>query len=328
MRDWEAFVRSRLRLPGLTPIREDRIVKELAAQLQDSHQDAVARGATDAEADAHAARQVADWDQLTRDVWLADRPHARPAIERLADRLDARRGPEKGRVRHDRRHARDVRYATRQLVKSPGFSLAAILTLALGIGATSAIFSVVNGVLLRPLPYPEPDALVRMNEIVPQFGRSRSLQPNFLDWRRQAAASSTSPRITQHASRSRAGGPERVPAALVSSGLFDLLGVRPRSAAVRRSEDARQRQRHRAQPRHVAAAFRRRSGVVGRSLVLNGVPVDDRRRDAAGSSFPAPDVELWRPIAIDPATPPRGGAFPRRHRAAKPGCRRRRPRPR
>ena len=65
MRDWEAFVRSRLRLPGLTPIREDRIVKELAAQLQDFHQDAVARGATEAEADAHAARQVGDWDQLT-----------------------------------------------------------------------------------------------------------------------------------------------------------------------------------------------------------------------------------------------------------------------
>ncbi len=66
---------------------------------------------------------------------------------------------------------RDARYAVRQLGKTPGFAIVAILTLALGIGATSAIFSVVNGVLLRPLPYPEPDGLVRVYEIVPQYGR-------------------------------------------------------------------------------------------------------------------------------------------------------------
>ena len=88
MRDWAAFVRSRLRVPGLTPERESRIVRELAAQLEDFYRDALARGATDAEADAEACRQIRDWERLTQDVWLADRPHARPRLDRLADAID------------------------------------------------------------------------------------------------------------------------------------------------------------------------------------------------------------------------------------------------
>ncbi|MEO7274516.1 MAG: ABC transporter permease, partial [Vicinamibacterales bacterium] len=228
MRDWDAFVRARVRLPGLTPVREARIVKELAAQLEDCYRDALARGASDAEADTHALRQVGDWDQLSQDVWLADRRHARPAIERLADRLDSHVPTTKGGTRVMADMLRDTRYAVRQLVKSPGFSLIAILTLALGIGATSAIFSVVNGVLLRPLPYPGADALVRITEIVPQYGQFSVAPASFLDWRRQATsfermAAFNAISVTFNA----ADGPERVSAAAVSWDLFDLQTTPP-----------------------------------------------------------------------------------------------------
>ena len=129
MRDWGAFVRAEFRLPGLTPEREARIVRELAAQLEDFYRDALARGMTEADADVHAREQIRDWDRMAQDVWLADRRHARSAFERrIEPRLEAlvthggRAGRTRGGLNVFANLVRDTRYGIRQLIRTPGFS--------------------------------------------------------------------------------------------------------------------------------------------------------------------------------------------------------------
>ena len=228
MRNWEAFVRERLQLPAHARSAKPASSGELAAQLEDFYREALARGASEAEADAHACAQVRDWQRLARDVARADRPNAQPRIERLSDTITGFAQTRGGGATVLANFLRDMRYAARQLVKTPGFTVVAILTLGLGIGATSAIFSVVNGVLLRPLPYPEPDRLVRVHEIVPQYGLFSVAPATFLDWRQQ---NSVFEHIAAYPSGSvtLAGteGPERVPSASASWDLFELLKVSP-----------------------------------------------------------------------------------------------------
>ena len=123
----------------------------------------------------------------------------------------------------------DLRYGFRVLVKAPAFATIAILTLALGIGANTAIFSVVNGVLLNPLPFDKPDQLVSLFEKIPNFENGSISYPNFVDWRRMnrtfsslAAYRSTGFNLTG------AGEPERVHGEMISAGFFEILGVTPR----------------------------------------------------------------------------------------------------
>ncbi|HKD92025.1 MAG TPA: ABC transporter permease [Terriglobales bacterium] len=122
----------------------------------------------------------------------------------------------------------DLRYAARTLRKSPGFTAIAVIALALGIGANTAMFSIVNGVLLRPVPYPEPDRVLKLSSSSAQFREESVSYPNFLDWQRRsrsfdeiAAYRNDTFNFTGH------GEPERLRGYMVSSTIFGALGVRP-----------------------------------------------------------------------------------------------------
>src|SRR5947209_10800790 len=125
---------------------------------------------------------------------------------------------------------RDLRHAARNLVRTPGFTAVTILTLALGIGANTAIFSVVNAVILRPLGYPEPDRLVYISSQFPKMGFDQFWvsPPEFLELQeRTRAFAAVGAFATNQANLSAADRPRRVNNGLVSAGLFKVLGVNP-----------------------------------------------------------------------------------------------------
>jgi len=122
----------------------------------------------------------------------------------------------------------DLRYSVRILTKSPGFTTIAVLTLALGIGANTALFSVINGVLLNPLPYRNPERLVAVAEKFPPFPEASIAYPNFLDWVRMNHTFETLAAYRHTDFNLTGSGPaQRLNAVQVSASFFPLLGVRP-----------------------------------------------------------------------------------------------------
>ena len=129
--------------------------------------------------------------------------------------------------------AQDLRYGFRMFRKSPGFTAVTIAVLALGIGANTAIFSVVNGVLLRPLPYPDSERIVDVAHVPPQDifpgHKTFSVSPaNYLDWRARASSFEKLAAVTgDYVNVAGAGEPESVLAMVVTSDFFDAFGARP-----------------------------------------------------------------------------------------------------
>ena len=307
MRDWHAYVRERLALPDLTPERESRVARELAAQLEDFYHEARGRGLDEPAADAHARAQIRDWDGLARAVRLADTRHARPRLERLTNAIETTPGG----LQMFTDLVSDIRYSLRQLAKTPGFTLVAVLTLAFGIGATSAIFSVVNSVLLQPLPYPQPQGLMRVYEVVPQYGRFAVAPATFLDWRNQ---NTTFERLAVYGGSTATvdigAGPERLTGLTASWDVFETLGVAPAlGRTFRQDEDAPGKDgvvvlSHGTWQRRFGAD----PGVLGRTIAMSAEPAVIVGVMPPDFYFPNREVEYWRPIAL-PAEPTRGGHY-------------------
>jgi len=122
----------------------------------------------------------------------------------------------------------DIRYGVRMLRKSPGFAAVAMITLALGIGANTAIFSVVNGVLLNPLPYPQPEQLAALYQRTSHFTEASIPYPNFLDWQRENRSfSALAAYRHEDFNLTGLGEPQRLQGEMVSASFFPLFGVKP-----------------------------------------------------------------------------------------------------
>jgi putative ABC transport system permease protein len=196
----------------------------------------------------------------------------------------------------------DFRYGIRVLIKNPGFALIAVVTLVLGIGANTAIFSVVNGVLLRPLPYKDVDRIATLWESNIRSGKKEdgASPANFLDWRDQnqvfellATAEPYGHTLTG------SNDPERFRSWLVSEGFFEILGVNPLFGRTFRPEE------HQADNNRVIvmgeALWRSRFGadpkLVGQSLLLNGQPHEVIGIMPSACQFPAGRV-MWAPLVF------------------------------
>jgi putative ABC transport system permease protein len=197
----------------------------------------------------------------------------------------------------------DLRYAFRQFVRSPGFTAIAILTLALGIGACAAIFSVVNAVLLRPLDYPQPDRLVVLRETqLPQFPEFSISPPNYLDWKKQTKSYE---HLAAYASETLNFTGEREPQRLVgvkaTADYFDVYGIRPILGRTFLPEEDVPEKNHVVVLSHPfwQRVFGGASDVVGRPLQLSGEPYT-----VVGVAPPgfgqASKVDAWVPMAFKP----------------------------
>ncbi len=210
----------------------------------------------------------------------------------------------------------DLQFATRMLRKNIAFSAIAISTLALGIGANTAIFSIVDGVILRPLSYRDSNRLVVIHEAVPKFARLAPLIPvnamHFLEWRKRAS-SFEQLALLQGVTYNLTGWgePERIPAARVSANLFPMLGVQPRLGRTFLQDEDRPGHDHvvvlndELWKRRFAAD----PNIIGRKIMLNGHPYDVIGVLPAGFHFPKLSQlyamtisqerpQLWKPFAL------------------------------
>src|SRR3954471_6214752 len=264
MPDFQPQIRDRLQSLRLAPAREAEIAEELSQHLEDQYDQTLSRGASEEEARQAVLTEFDQTNVLARSL---------RNVERRVPQNPIQMGTERNRNMFADL-SQDVRYGARMLLKNPGFTLIATLALALGIGANSAIFSVVNTLLLRPLPYKNPSQLVVIWENATHMGfpKNTPSAANFLDWQKQNTLFESMAAFAERSfNLTGVGEPERLEGRRVSANLFDLLGVRPivgrnfvpdedkPGTRVALLNESLWRRRFGSDP-----------GVIGRALALNG----------------------------------------------------------
>lgn len=208
----------------------------------------------------------------------------------------------------------DVRFSIRMLAKNPGFTIAAVLCLMLGIGATTGIFSVVNAVLLRPLPYAHPDQLIRVYTEFPNFPngglhRFWTSGPEFLELRRDAKSfAALDAWLTSGANIAGNDEPVRITAGLLSGGLLDSLGVTPALGRVISPSDDLPGATRVADISYATwqSVFGGDPNIIGKETTYNGIKCVIIGVMKRGFEFPPGEIDppqVWTQLQIDPANP-------------------------
>lgn len=292
MPDFKEALRKKLATLNLSPAREQEVLEELSQHLEEEQERALSRGVSEDEAGGSALAEIEEADLRYVELHKRERGETPPlGQERKANMMSDL--------------GQDIRFAVRMLVKNPAFTCIAVLALALGIGANSAIFSVVNSILLRPLTFRNPAQLVMIWENATHLGfpKNTPSPANFLDWQKQATVFDGMAAMAETSfNLSGVGEPERLPGRRVSANLFDLLGVpaalgrnfvaeddKPGTHLVLLSHDLWQRR------------FGSDPNVVGRAIILNSesytvVGVMPKFPHLPG--YGTHEDELWVPMAF------------------------------
>jgi predicted permease len=293
--DWLGFLRVHLPALAVRPERENEILAELALQLEQAYTDALLGGASEEEAARRARMQLGDWDKLARAIEAAERPAGNPGGWLTGS-------------------GQDVRYAFRFLRKNPVFAAIAIATLAFGIGANTAVFTMVDAIALRSLPYRDPD---RLMAIETRQTQRPEMEPwtsalDFFDFRDRAQSFSAVAGLSPiwNVVLTGRGAAERLEALYVSADLFPMLGV---NAALGRCFLPREDRRM--QPSLVVllshSLWQRRFGAsrdaLGQSLTLDGAAYTVIGVMPAGFRYAgepvaggASDIDAWFPLSANP----------------------------
>ena len=291
MRDRAAWARSldaRLEAQGLAPARRAEIIAELTQHLADAGRETM------------TAREA---DRLVREL---------AGIERRVS-LDP---PVLGKARHHVMSTlwQDLKYAARALRMNPGYTAIVVATLALGIGANAAIFSVADAVLLRPYPYPDIGRIVFINEQTRRGDQMSVAWLTFLDWKAQNQ-SFEQLGIFRSTTANLTGGeqPERLSAAIVSSGVFGVMGVPPAAGRVFGEDDDKPGAARVAviSERLWRGRFAADPAIVGRSITLNNEPHAIVGVMPPGMRYPSRLTDVWLPLGpLVPTLPQSRGAHP------------------
>src|SRR5215510_4432168 len=304
MPDWKPEIRRRLARLQLAPARENAIVEEVAQHLDESYAELLSSGMSEADAYRHVRAELHDGGLLTRGLQRVERStNPEPIVL--------------GTNRRTNMFAdlwQDLRFGARMLLKHPGFTLIAVLTLALGIGANTAIFSLVQAVILRPLPFPEAGRLAQVwnANLEGDINHFAIKVRDYEEWRKHSQVfEQLAAYKVWTFTLTGSGEPEQIPGNWVTASFFSTLGVVPLLGRSFLPEEEQP-----GGPNVVILSYglwQRRFGG-DRNLLNQTIPLDGKAFTVvgimpAGFEFPlqAAKRELWTPLIFQPAELQRGG---------------------